>query len=77
MTSGPYRYLRHPIYAAVCLFTVAGALAYRTPAALGFASLVLLGAVGRMISEEALLRDRYPEYAGYAARTSRMIPYLF
>jgi protein-S-isoprenylcysteine O-methyltransferase Ste14 len=24
VTSGPYRYIRHPIYAAMCLFTLAG-----------------------------------------------------
>lgn len=28
VTSGPYRYLRHPIYSAVCLFIGAGAAAH-------------------------------------------------
>src|SRR2546421_9689631 len=28
VTGGPYRYIRHPIYAAFCLFTSAGAVAH-------------------------------------------------
>jgi protein-S-isoprenylcysteine O-methyltransferase Ste14 len=31
----------------------------------------------RMIFEEALVRQRYPEYADYARRTKRVVPYLF
>ena len=27
--------------------------------------------------EEKLLRQQYPEYASYAAKTGRMIPFLF
>jgi len=77
VTSGPYRFLRHPIYAAVCLFVFAGALAHLSMVALGMALLVLLGAVGRILCEERLLRQRYPEYAVYAAKTKRMVPLVF
>src|SRR5678815_5205020 len=28
VTGGPYRYIRHPIYAAFCLFTLAGMAAH-------------------------------------------------
>src|SRR5580765_5311613 len=28
VTRGPYRFIRHPIYTAACLFAVAGALAH-------------------------------------------------
>ena len=77
VTAGPYHYIRHPIYTAACLFTIARVLAHRTPFAFGLAALVLIGAVGRMLAEETLLRQRYPEYANYAANTARMIPYVF
>ncbi len=30
----------------------------------------------RMIFEEGLVRERYPEYADYARRTRRVIPYI-
>ena len=77
VTSGPYAFFRHPIYTAVCLFCLAGALSYRTPAAVGWLVLELAGAIGRMLCEETLLRARYPEYASYASRTARMVPFLF
>jgi protein-S-isoprenylcysteine O-methyltransferase Ste14 len=77
VTSGPYAFFRHPIYTAVCLFTLAGALTYRTPAAFAWFALVVAGAIGRMLCEETLLRERFPEYAAYARRTARMVPFLF
>jgi protein-S-isoprenylcysteine O-methyltransferase Ste14 len=77
VTTGPYRFVRHPIYTAVCLFVFAGALAHVSLLAAGLALLVLLGAIGRMLSEEHLVLQRYPEYAQYSARTKRMLPLVF
>ena len=77
VTTGPYRFVRHPIYTAVCLFVFAGALAHVSLTAVGLALLAFLGALGRMLPEERLVRQRYPEYAEYAARTKRMIPLVF
>lgn len=77
VAAGPYRYLRHPIYAAVCWFVWAGALANLSPASLALALLVTTGAVTRLLCEERLLVEKYPEYRDYAARTPRLIPFLF
>ena len=77
VTTGPYRFVRHPIYTAVCLFVFAGALAHVSLTAAGLALLVFLGALGRMLPEERLVLQRYPEYAEYAARTKRMLPLVF
>lgn len=77
VTTGPYRWLRHPIYAAVCLFVWACFAGHASLVAFGIATLVTVGAVLRMLAEERLLARRYPEYAGYARRTRRMVPYLF
>ena len=77
VTTGPYRYIRHPIYTACCLFAWAGVVAHWSSLAGLFGVLVLLGAVARMSCEEVLLAARYPEYRQYAASTRRMIPYVF
>lgn len=77
VTSGPYRFIRHPIYTAVVLFSLAGVLAHPSLPAAGLELTVFLGALVRMLLEERLLRASYPEYAGYAARTSRMLPGIF
>jgi len=77
VTSGPYRFVRHPIYTAVCLFAFAGALAHVSLVSLGLVLLVILGAVARMFCEEHLLLKRYPEYSDYAAKTKRLLPLVF
>jgi protein-S-isoprenylcysteine O-methyltransferase Ste14 len=76
VTRGPYRFLRHPIYAAVCYFAWAAALDWRTSAAVAAALLITGGAVARMVSEEHLLARVYPEYAEYRRRTARVIPFV-
>jgi len=77
VTTGPYRYVRHPIYAAVLYFTWAGVCANLSllNAALGI--FTLAGALVRIRSEETLIRVRYPEYDEYAKKTRRLIPFLF
>ena len=77
VTSGPYRYIRHPIYSAVCLFIGAGAVAHWSWSAGLFGGLVLAGAVLRIFCEEPLVAARYPQYAQYKATTWRMIPYVY
>ena len=77
VTGGPYRYIRHPIYAAMCLLTLAGAAGHWSWRAGLCGGLVLASAVTRIICEETLVAARYPEYAQYAATTWRMIPYVY
>ena len=77
VTTGPYHFIRHPIYAAACLFGWAGALHSGSALALSLGGLLFLGALGRMLCEERLLVRRYPEYAAYAQVTKRLVPYVF
>lgn len=75
--TGPYRVIRHPIYAANCLLIYTGALVHHSLTAFALATLVTAGALIRMFCEERILPRRYPEYARYAGTTKRLIPYLF
>ena len=77
VTGGPYRYIRHPIYAAMCLFTWAGVVAHWSWSSGLCGGLILGSAVMRIYCEEPLVAARYPEYAQYKARTWRMIPYVY
>jgi protein-S-isoprenylcysteine O-methyltransferase Ste14 len=74
---GPYRYIRHPIYTALCLFTGAGAaahLSWKTGLAFG---VILVFALIRIFCEESLVTERYPDYREYSRRTWRMLPGIF
>lgn len=77
VTTGPYRYIRHPIYTAACLFGWSGILAHWSLINVLLGALLLLGAVGRMQCEERLILEVYPEYRDYAQATKRMVPYIF
>jgi protein-S-isoprenylcysteine O-methyltransferase Ste14 len=77
VTTGPYRYVRHPIYAGV-LVILAGVLVGHhdvdTLIAVGCAAAAL---VTRIVAEERSVVRTYPEYANYAQRTKRLIPWVF
>src|SRR5204862_6974891 len=77
VTGGPYRYIRHPIYAAICLFTWAGVAAHWSWSSALWGVLILGSAVMRIYCEELLVAARYPDYVQYKGRTWRMIPYVY
>jgi protein-S-isoprenylcysteine O-methyltransferase Ste14 len=76
VTTGPYRYMRHPIYAAILLFLWTGVAVSASPlnVALGLIATAMLAL--RIAFEERLVRRRYPEYDDYARRTRRVIPFI-
>ncbi|MBA2684290.1 MAG: isoprenylcysteine carboxylmethyltransferase family protein [Gemmatimonadaceae bacterium] len=80
VTTGPYRYWRHPIYAAVLLFVWAGVLTHGVSpisSTVALAVLATLMTAVRIQAEEQMLLASVPEYAAYAARTRRLIPFVF
>jgi Putative protein-S-isoprenylcysteine methyltransferase len=80
VTRGPYRYWRHPIYAAVLIFVWTGVLTQGGMPALVPVLLAVVATVTsgiRILSEEKLLRATFPDYAEYSMRTKRLIPFVF
>ena len=76
VTSGPYRFARHPIYAAYVLVNCGlwlrhPTLPFGTVLAIWF---VLL--VARIRYEEGVLETAFPEYAAYRARVGALGPRL-
>ena len=77
VTSGPYRIIRHPIYTAACLFGWSAIVVHWSLVSVALGILLILGALVRIMCEESLVKQQYPEYVEYAKVTKRMVPYLF
>jgi protein-S-isoprenylcysteine O-methyltransferase Ste14 len=78
VSTGPYHYVRHPMYAAIVVFVVG------TPLLLGSWSGVLVGLLfvvllaRRAVLEERTLRAELPGYPAYLAQVKyRLIPYVW
>ena len=76
VTTGPYRFVRHPIYSAILLFMWAGVASHGSMLSVLTAIVATAAVAARIGAEEDLVVDVYPEYANYARRTKRIIPYV-
>jgi len=74
VTSGPYRYARHPIYTAVILVALGAAIFHGH--ILLFALTIVFYAFFsyKSMHEESLLQAVYPDYPAYKEQTGRFFP---
>ncbi len=77
LEKGPYRIIRHPMYASVMLLIWASILGHWSIVNGLIGVIVLTFTLTRVTAEERLLKERYPEYTEYMARTRMMVPYIF
>ena len=76
VTTGPYHYVRHPIYSAVLVFLWAGIATHVSLLSVALGVLATAATAVRIWAEERLVVARYPDYRAYAARTKRIIPFI-
>ncbi len=77
VVDGPYRFIRHPMYAAVLLFAAGLCVGYGT--LWRWVALAILGAVLYVKAriEEQAMTQMHPGYAAYARRTKRIVPFVW
>lgn len=76
ITTGPYRFVRNPIYAAIWLFSWAGIATHLSILSALLGLLIAIALALRIGCEEVFLRAHFPGYAEYARRTARVLPFL-
>lgn len=74
---GAYRLVRHPIYGGLILGGIGWSLARGSAVALAGAVVLLVFFDLKRRREEAWLAERFPGYPAYAARTRRLIPWVY
>jgi protein-S-isoprenylcysteine O-methyltransferase Ste14 len=75
--TGPYRYVRHPIYTGILFGMLGMALAvgeWRT--LVGLAGMILSFAI-KSRHEEGRMRETFAEYADYQRHTAALVPYVY
>ena len=77
ITSGPYRFIRHPMYSALLIAAAAFVVAESNGFKLGlWISLgLVLSAKARF--EEQLMSEKFLDYPAYRARSKRFVPHIF
>jgi protein-S-isoprenylcysteine O-methyltransferase Ste14 len=78
ISTGPYHYVRHPLYTSALLFFLGTPLLLGSWYGLLFVPIVIAGLVGRTLLEEHVLREELPGYAAYMVQVKyRFIPYIW
>lgn len=77
ITSGPYRFVRHPIYTGLLLALLGSALALGSFWVIFFIAVCLVF-VNRIFVEERLMLREFPDsYPEYRRRTKALIPFIW
>ena len=75
--SGPYRYVRHPMYSGIIAFTLGAGLAYANPVAMLTSATFLIFFMAKTGREEEMLIEEVAGYREYRSAVEwRLIPFV-
>ncbi|MDQ6903492.1 MAG: hypothetical protein M3139_10825 [Bacteroidota bacterium] len=77
ITTGPYHWLRHPIYASLIYFFSASIISYPVIESIVTVIIICIALLVRMFIEEKFLLATYSEYAEYSKTTKRILPFVY
>jgi protein-S-isoprenylcysteine O-methyltransferase Ste14 len=77
VTSGLYRYVRHPLYLVEEIAVIGSVLQYLSVWTAVLLAVQIAFQLRRMHNEEIVLMGTFPEYAAYKANTARLIPGVY
>lgn len=74
---GPYRWIRHPMYASILLGALALTLDESTPLRWLIYTVLLVNLLVKLHYEERLLAAAFPLYTAYQEVSKRLIPFIY
>ena len=78
VSTGPYRYVRHPMYGTLIIFMAGTSLLLGSWYGLLLGPTLVVGVAFRALQEERVLRAELPGYDAYMARVEyRFIPHVW
>jgi len=78
ITSGPYAWLRHPMYAGASIFILFTPIALGSWIGLPFAAALVAVVIVRLLDEERFLSENLPGYREYLGKVRwRLIPFVW
>jgi len=77
VTTGIYKYIRHPIYTAILLIMLSACIAFEAKWSLILLLIAISGLIIRIKREEKFLLQTFPEYNEYSKKVKRLIPYIY
>jgi protein-S-isoprenylcysteine O-methyltransferase Ste14 len=74
---GPYRVIRHPMYASLLLMTLALVFNRMTIIRWGMWAILFIDMLVKLRYEESLLAEQFPDYGVYREKTWRLVPFVY
>ena len=77
LMSGPYKFIRHPIYTTVLTLVWSSVIGHPSLITFIISLAMTVVTVIRIATEEQFLRARYQGYSEYSQATKRIVPFIF
>ncbi|MBW7887087.1 MAG: isoprenylcysteine carboxylmethyltransferase family protein [Bacteroidetes bacterium] len=75
--TGPYKFIRHPMYLSVLLFTLGYVIEKTNPITIVCWFLLFITLHVKISYEENLLKQKFPLYMEYSRQSKRLIPFIY
>jgi len=77
VTTGPYHFIRHPMYTSILLMGLTLTWDYPTLIRIIFGLVLLADLIFKIKLEEKFLEKHFKDYLSYQKKTFRLIPFIY